>query len=688
MKHRPFRLLVLTLLATLAIASHGLAQQIFTPDHVASLRSVVSVHVSPDGGHIAYVLAVQRDPFEDEDGPAWRELHVVDESGESRPYVTGATTVQRGAWTADGQSLSFLAEREGDEQRSLYVLPVTGGEARKVLSHDTDIREYAWAPDGKRVAFLAQEAENEERKELREKGFSQIVFEENLRNVRVWVADLSQEDPEPVMLPLEGSASSLRWSPAGKTLVLTLAPTPLVDDSYVGRKIRFVDAETGHIVAGAENPGKLGSMSWSPDGRHLAVIAAADPHDPKEGRLMVVPAEGGELRDLLPDYDDGHVSSVGWLDEDTLLFLVNEGVWSFVAQIELDGSGFKRLVSTEGPVLAAMSVSNDGHVAAFVGSTPTHPNEVYRWNRGATLAKRLTNNNPWLANVKLAKQEVVRFKARDGLELEGMLIHPVGGQASDAPLILTVHGGPEAHYSNKWITSYSLPGQVAAARGFAVFYPNYRGSTGRGIAFSILSQGDAAGKEFDDLIDAVDHLVAEGLVDRDRVGITGGSYGGYASAWGATYYTDRFAAAVMFVGISDKVSKVGTSDIPRELYLVHQKKWLWDAWDYYRERSPIFYVEKARTPILILGGDSDPRVHPSQSLALYRHLKTLGNTPVRLILYPGEGHGNRRAASRLDYNLRMMRWMEHYLTGPGGDPPPPDVDYGRQEEKSAEETTP
>jgi len=188
----------------------------------------------------------------------------------------------------------------------------------------------------------------------------------------------------------------------------------------------------------------------------------------------------------------------------------------------------------------------------------------------------------------------------------------------------------------------------------------------------------------------VDHLVAEGLVDRDRVGITGGSYGGYASAWGATYYTERFAAAVMFVGISELVVKEGTSDIPRELYLVHQKHWPWEAWDYYRERSPIYYVEKARTPILILGGDRDPRVHPSQSLALYRHLKTLGNTPVRLVQYPGEGHGNRRAASRLDYNLRMLRWMEHYLMGPGGDPPPPDIDYGRDLEKEEEmsETSP
>ncbi|MGH9463556.1 MAG: prolyl oligopeptidase family serine peptidase, partial [Vicinamibacteria bacterium] len=568
MMHRPARLQGLVLLILLfVLLSPAPAQQLFTPERLAALRTVISAEVSPDGKHIAYVLAVPRDPFEEEDGPAWQELHVVDENGASHPYVTGATTVQRVAWTPDGKSLSFLAEREGDEERSLYVLPLGGGEARKVLSHETAISDYAWAPDGQRVAFLAEEAEDEDQEKLREKGFNQIVFEENLRDVRVWTADLSQEEPKPVMLPLDGSASALHWSPVGSTLVLALAPTSSVDDSYVGRRMRFVNAETGDIVGRAENPGKLGSLSWSPDGRYVAAIAAADAHDPLEGRLMLVLPEGGELRDLLPEYDDGHVSSVGWLDEDTLLFVVDEGVWSFVAQVEVDGSGFRRVIPTEGPVLAALSVSGDGRVAAFVGTTPTHPGEVYRWNAGATLATRLTDNNPWMENVTLAKQEVVRFKARDGLELEGMLIHPVGGPGVNAPLILTVHGGPESHYTNGWITSYSSPGQVAAARGFAVFYPNYRGSTGRGRAFSILSQGDAAGKEFDDLVDAVDHLIAEGLVDRDRVGITGGSYGGYATAWGATYYTERFAAAVMFAGISELVTKEGTSDIPRELYL-------------------------------------------------------------------------------------------------------------------------
>jgi dipeptidyl aminopeptidase/acylaminoacyl peptidase len=132
----------------------------------------------------------------------------------------------------------------------------------------------------------------------------------------------------------------------------------------------------------------------------------------------------------------------------------------------------------------------------------------------------------------------------------------------------------------------------------------------------------------------------------------------------------------MFVGISNNTSKLGTSDIPVELYQVHSRQWPWTDWDYFLERSPIRYVEKARTPLLIAGGEDDPRVHPSQSLQLYRYLKLLGNVPVRLVLYPGEKHGNQRAASRLDYNLRLMRWMEHYLQGEGGEPPPAEIDYG------------
>src|SRR6185436_3976197 len=185
----------------------------------------------------------------------------------------------------------------------------------------------------------------------------------------------------------------------------------------------------------------------------------------------------------------------------------------------------------------------------------------------------------------------VNWKARDGLELEGILIRPLDEkQGNKYPLIVVVHGGPEAHNRNGWLTNYSNPGQMAAARGYAVFYPNYRGSTGRGVAFSKMGQGDPAGKEFDDIIDGIDHLISTGLVDKDKVGVTGGSYGGYATAWLSTKYTDRFAAGVMFVGISDLISKLGTTDIANEEFLVHSRSRLADQWQLFLERSPIFHA--------------------------------------------------------------------------------------------------
>jgi dipeptidyl aminopeptidase/acylaminoacyl peptidase len=310
--------------------------------------------------------------------------------------------------------------------------------------------------------------------------------------------------------------------------------------------------------------------------------------------------------------------------------------------------------------------------------SPAHPSEVSVLSPGNEIPVRMTDSNPWLEGMRRAPQEVVSFAARDGLRLEGMLVRPLDEEKGKRyPFILCVHGGPESHDRNGWLTGYSRPGQVAAARGFAVFHPNYRGSTGRGVAFSKLGQGDPAGKEFDDLVDAVDHFVAAGLADPQKVGITGGSYGGYASAWAATRFSEKFAASVMFVGISDLISKSGTTDIPDEDFLVHLRRSPRDDWAWLLERSPIFHVKKARTPILILHGKDDPRVHPSQSMELYRHLKELGQTPVRLVWYPGEGHGNRASAARLDFSLRMLEWFEHYLKGAGGEPPPGSLHYGK-----------
>ncbi len=659
---------------------------IFEPAHVAKLRSVASARISPDGRFVAYGIWVPRTPFKDENGPAWEELHVVDREGNSRPYVTGAVNVSGIAWTPDGRGISFLIKRGKDKHKSLYRIPIDGGEARRILSHETDIGEYSFSPDGRRVAFLAKEKEPQEKKDLEDKGFDAEIFEETWKPVRVWVAGLGDEAAESRALDLPGSASELHWSPAGSHLALALAPTPLVDDSYMMRRVRVVDADTGQIISSIENPGKLGQIAWSPDGKQLAIIAGEDEHDPSEGRLMVVPASGGPLVNLTPEYE-GEIISIQWKDPETILYLGDQGVWTVFGEVRRDGTERKILVPDKTAVMSGLSFSLKSQTCAILLESPRHPPEVILLPLEEVKPERLTSSNPGLEEMRFAAQEPVSYRARDGLELEGILIHPLQEKPGRRyPLILMVHGGPEAHERNGWLTSYGRPGQVAAARGFAVFYPNYRGSTARGVAFSKMGQADYGGKEYDDLVDAVDHLIEIGLVDRDRVGITGGSWGGYATAWCSTRYSERFAASVMFVGLSDLISKFGTTDIPNEWYLVHSRKWLWDDWLDFLKRSPIYHVQKARTPILILHGKEDTRVHPSQSLELYRNLKILGQAPARLVFYPGEGHGNRKAAARLDYNLRMLRWFEHYLKGPGGNPPPHELDYDQALEPGKEKS--
>jgi dipeptidyl aminopeptidase/acylaminoacyl peptidase len=672
------------LLAALAcsLASTAIAQDVFTPWNLAKVRGVSAVTPSPDGARVAYLLAVPRDPMTEADGGAWQELHVVEVATGRDTTFVGRDAIGSPQWTPDGTGLSFLAKRGTDATRGVHLIPLGGGEARRVLAHDSDILGYEWSRDGRQIAFLATPPAPKGVEDLRKKGFSQEIFEEGLRSTQVFVA-AADGSAKPRALDLPGSASLVRWSPDGRKLAIVLAPTPLVDDDLMRRRVHVVDAASGQVESNLDNPGKLGSVAWSPDSRHLAIVTAEDINDPAAGRLWVRAATGGTWKDVLPNYL-GHVADIDWTGADTIAFIGGEGVETVLGEVRADGSGRKTRVAAGGQILRSVTAASG--LLAFAADSPRHPAEVFVLTATASAPKRLTNSNPWLETIRFAPQEVVTFKARDGQELQGILIKPLVAPAGGrAPLILTVHGGPEAHDSNGWLTGYASPGQVAAARGFAVFYPNYRGSTGRGVAFSKLSQGDPAGKEFDDLVDAVDHLVATGVADKAKVGITGGSYGGYATGWASTYYSDRFAAGVMFVGISDKISKVGTTDIANEEFLVHARKRPWDAWQFMLERSPIYHAGKSKTPLLILHGKDDPRVHPTQSLELYRYLKLHGKAPVRLVWYPGEQHGNRRAASRLDFNLRMLQWFEHYLQGAGGQPPAGDIDY--QEPKAAAPTT-
>jgi dipeptidyl aminopeptidase/acylaminoacyl peptidase len=673
----PWRAWALGLLATVLLLPAA-PTDVLNPHNVAKIRTVTSAALAPDGRHTAYTLSVPREAGVDEDGGPWTELWVVAEGdAQARPYVTGKSDLANIRWTPDGQFIGFLAKRGDDKFRTLYLLPAAGGEARRAFTAKADVTDYSFSRDGRRVAFIAREPETEQEKKLKEKGFRPEIYEEDWRFQRVWITDVFGTG-EPRKLDLEEHAQLVRWSPVDDRLVLSMMPTPSVDHSYTAQRLRVVDVSSGRVISRIDNPGKLGVFEWSPDGRRIGFVAAQDQHDPNAGRLMIAEAANGQFREVLPPNWEGDSGDFVWLNDREILFIGQESTETFLGQVTVDGTNRQHRVALPkgSGAITGLTRGRPADRFTLIVHSAAHPAEVFQWRPGQP-PQRQTNSNPWLDQVRLARQEVIRHQARDGLQLEGVLIRPLDEQPGRRyPLILSVHGGPEAHVMNGWVTHYANLGQMAAARGFAVFYPNYRGSTGRGVAFTKLGQGDPAGKEFDDLVDAVDHLIATGLVDAKKVGVTGGSYGGYATAWSSTRYSERFAAGVMMVGISNKISKVGTTDIPEEEFLVHALKRPWDDWQFMLERSPIYHAGNSRTPLLILHGKDDPRVDVGQSREMYRHMKLRSRAPVRLVLYPGEGHGNRRAASRLDYTLRAMQWFEHYLQGPGGEPPHHQLDYG------------
>ncbi|WP_171032876.1 S9 family peptidase [Fodinibius saliphilus] len=627
-----------------------------TPEDVAKVEQVSDIAIAPSGVKAAYTVAVQADPHK-KNNPASYHLYLADlTTGNSLPYVT-TMSVSNIAFRPNHETITFLGNRSSSETTSLYEIPLNGGEAQKIFSFKTSIADYSWASDGNHLAFMAADTNEFAESSL---PYQPEVYEENLKQRRGFVTNLSKDDHNPHRLQIEGSIYQMQWSPDGKKLAIAVAPTPLVDDYYMHQQVKITGHHGKKVLTEVDHEGKLGDISWSPDGSKLAMIAAADIHDPTAGRLFVASAESGETTQLQPQLKQ-KFEQFSWSGNDTIYYLTSKGVWSVYGSISTDGTNMNTIVDSDGPSISSFDRTSDGNTI-FTASTATHPSELFQLNDGDL--KRITNSNPWLENKKFGKQKVVSWKAEDGTELQGILVYPLDFEkGKQYPMITSVHGGPEAHYDNGWVTGYSDPGQVAAAQDYFVFYPNYRGSTGRGETFAKSSQADMAGAEFDDIVAGVDELIKVGLVDSAKVGVTGGSYGGYATGWMATRYTERFAAGVMFVGISNNISKWGTSDIPEELFLVHARERIWNDYQSFLERSPIYYAGQAKTPLLIMAGKQDTRVDPGQSYELYRHIKTRTETPVRLVLYPGEGHGNAHATARYDYNIRMMRWFNEYLKG-------------------------
>ncbi len=653
-------------------------QSVLTPAELLGLKRGYVYDLKPDGTELIYSVLTPRGPNE-EAGPAHREYFKMDlTSNGSVPLFDEDIKGSSPKYSPDGSFITFLYKTE-EGHTQVWAMPAAGGEMIQLTKADNDVNYFKWHPDGQGMAYLSREPKSERELELEKRGYGFIFYEENLKNNRLYTLRFDDNfNPTAEKQLLRGThVWNFGFSPDGKWLAFSSSEKNLIDYRYMFRKLQILDLTSGEVVFDVGNEGKLGNYVFNEDGTHLAFASALNINDHAVSQAFTYSLEDETITNHTPANYRGHIEWVGWKANDELMYYSGEGVYPKLYSLSLKKE--KRSVMldsrTSGIIFGTPLFTPDLELFVFTGNTPYDPSNIYTWDGKGDLNK-VTGLNPQLKDKVFGEQEVIRYDARDGMEIEGLLIKPVGyEEGKEYPLVLYVHGGPEAHHSNGWLSRYSRPGQVMAGKGYMAAYINYRASTGYGVDFGMEGFMDPAGKEFDDLADAIDYLVAEKGADKERVGMAGGSYGGYAAAWFATYYTDYVKAVCMFVGISNVISKRGTTDIPWEEMLVHSGKPLEEQWQMNLERSPVYHAHKSKTATLIVGGADDPRVHPSQSLELYRRMKMNDHPAVRLVQYPGEGHGNRKQVGQIDVVYRQINWFDWYVKdGKPLDGPMPSLD--------------
>jgi dipeptidyl aminopeptidase/acylaminoacyl peptidase len=688
----PFAALVLGALATALAPSVAMAaaEWKWTPEIVADTTRLQTAQISPDGRRVVYAVTRPRAegaPF----GAAYVNLWLLDAAGGAARRLTSADAEDKSpAWSSDSR-IAFLSSRGGEKAKTrLWVMPVDGGEARPITSEKIDVESFAWSRDGRRIAYLSIDPRSDEREKAEKAGRDWTIVDRDERPRRLWIVDVapvgataSSPLPRPVKALGERSAWQFAWAPDGRALLATVTDTPRTDDSYMKKQVEILPiADDGRPRVVAGTVGKVDEVLWSRDGRTLVWRGGVDRSDPTTGSIFALEANapaGAKPVNLTAGREET-VRDLLWADGRAVVALAVQGTKTSIVAHDLGDRAARRTLLEGGRlVFDDGSASDDGTRFVFGGSTPDGPEDIYlattaiepksRAKAGGGAAqpaatfetRRISDLNPQLEGLPRGRQEVIRWKASDGQEIEGILLAPPGETKRESyPLVVIAHGGPEYEYHDGWLTRTSEPAQPLAERGYYVFLPNYRGSAGRGVAFAKGDHDDLGGREFQDVLDGIDWLVANRRIDRNRVGMLGGSYGGYFTSLAVTRYSDRFAAGAASFGISNWMSFLGQSDIPGENSEVHWNLWCYEHEAKCADASPVHHLDRARTPTLIFQGEDDKRVPKPQSDELYAGLKWKG-VPAEYVVYPREKHGFVERQHQIETMRRTLEWFDRYL---------------------------
>ena len=622
------------------------------PEDIVQLQVVRDVQISPDGRQVAFAAGKRSDFDQLRESKIW----IVSTDGSSKARLLHESKQNQSwpRWSPDGRSIAFLSGNA--EKKQILQLRLGVGSPKSLTDVKTGVDTFEWSPDGKFIAFTATDAPTEEEEKKTKDKDDAIAVDRNYKFSRLYSLNPADHSVRRIF-PANANVNDFDWSPDGSQLAVKISNTPLLDDVYWRSKLILIRHNSGEVVRTIdEQTGSWLKIRWSPDGNRLA-FTKLSPNGIAEWRMLSTVSDGNARQ--IDDSYNGTILGMDWFpDSKSLLALSIEGTRAKFIKIDATNSNITPIAEFQAPY-SDFTLSADGNTIAFVGEEQDSAANVWILKVGDE-PRRLTHFQPEIASWDTgALREITWRNKKDSALVYGVVILPHAFQKDRTyPAVVQIHGGPEWAWWSGWHGSWHEWGQLLASNGYVVFLPNPRGSDGQNWRFVEENLEDWGGMDFEDILSGIDFLVDQKIVDPNRIGIGGWSYGGFMSAWAVTH-SDRFKAAVVGAAVTNLFSMSGTGDIPTFLnnYFKNspfQKRAI------YEEHSPTSFLQNCKTPSLVVHGEADLRVPVTQGWEFYNGLKMLGVT-TEMVIYPREAHGFKEENHQRDLLKRVLNWYNQYL---------------------------
>jgi len=643
-------------------------QEIYTHFHrpgTGQISDIAEIHASPDGKHAAFAGTLM-DALDGK--PPSRICRIDLVTGDTRVLTFGPNTDRLPQYSPNGLHMAFLSDRAGKGDFQLYLLDPMSGATRPTPSVDGWVEYFHWSPDGARILLAVAGhgadiagGQGAVTSEQAGRGLPSWIprvetGDEAFRWRRVCIYDLSTDTVQQIKATTTNIWEAV-W--CGNTQLAAVASPGPAEALWYNATLQLIDIRSGHIRELYKPKDQLGWPAASPSGRYVAVVdTPCSDRGVVAGDLVIIETASRKAQRI--DTRSVDVTYTEWRSDHALLLAGHRGLESVVGLYDISKPAFveswvSQELSMNGRHVSVSGLGDRGDCVLECESFTRAPELAILRGGEYQRVKSFDLGSAECAAV-VGSVDAVTWKAPDGLEIEGLLLRPKG--RGPCPLVLHVHGGPVWLWRPTWLGRNGAPFLMLLKRGYAILTPNPRGSTGRGAAFARRVFGDIGGAETTDHLAGVDYLVASGIADPERLGIMGGSHGGFMTSWIISQDT-RFRAAVSLAPITNWVSEHLTSNIPEFCALALRDTYT-NPTGQYSARSPILHARKVKTPCLNICGARDRCTPPTEAMQFHNALLESGVESV-LVTYSEEGHGVRSFPAMLDYAARVVAWFTEHL---------------------------